>query len=66
MASDRRLKDALYEQIARISKALASPKRPELIDLLCQAPRTVEALAEQAELGVSNTSQHLKLLRGWS
>jgi len=62
-SAHRRHKDAVYDQLARVSKALASPKRLELIDLLCQAPRTVEALADQAELGVSNTSQHLKLLR---
>ncbi len=62
-AAHRRHKDAVYEQLARVSKALASPKRLELLDLLCQAPRTVEELAELAELGVGNTSQHLKQLR---
>lgn len=59
----RRHKDALYEQLARVSKALASPKRLELLDLLAQAPRTVEQLAVAAELSVANASQHLKLLR---
>ena len=59
----RRHKDALYDQLARVSKALASPKRLELLDLLSQAPRTVEALAEAAGLSVANASQHLKLLR---
>ncbi|MBL8975324.1 MAG: metalloregulator ArsR/SmtB family transcription factor [Myxococcales bacterium] len=62
-AAHRRHKDALYEQLARVSKALASPKRLELLDLLSQAPRTVEDLAEAAELSVANASQHLKLLR---
>jgi rhodanese-related sulfurtransferase/DNA-binding transcriptional ArsR family regulator len=59
----RRHKDALYEQLARVSKAMASPKRLELLDLLAQAPRTVEQLAVAAELSVANASQHLKLLR---
>jgi len=59
----RRHKDAVYEQLARVGKALASPKRLELLDLLSQAPRTVEDLADQAGLGIANTSQHLKLLR---
>lgn len=59
----RRHKDALYEQLARVSKALASPKRLELLDLLAQAPRTVEELAGAAGLSVANASQHLKLLR---
>lgn len=62
-SAHRRHKDALFEQFARVTKALASPKRLELLDLLSQAPRTVEDLAQQAELGIGNTSQHLKLLR---
>ncbi len=59
----RQHKDAVYDQLARVGKALASPKRLELLDLLSQAPRTVEELADEAELSVANTSQHLKLLR---
>lgn len=59
----RRFKDAIYEQLARIGKAIAAPKRLELLDLLCQGPRTVEALAEQAALSVANASQHLQVLR---
>jgi rhodanese-related sulfurtransferase len=62
-SSNRKLKDAVYEQFARIGKAVAAPKRLELLDLLCQAPRTVEALAEQASLSVANASQHLQILR---
>ena len=57
------LKSHLYEQVARISKALASPKRLELIELLCQGEKTVEVLAEQAEISVKLTSAHLKELR---
>ena len=43
----RKFKDAIYEQLVRIGKALASPGRLELLDLLCQGPRTVEALARE-------------------
>jgi rhodanese-related sulfurtransferase/DNA-binding transcriptional ArsR family regulator len=59
----RRFKDDIYEQFARLGKAMAAPKRIELLDLLCQAPRTVEALAEQAAISVANASQHLQVLR---
>ena len=55
--------DALYEQLARIGKAMAAPRRLELLDLLGQAPRTVEALAKQTAMSVANTSQHLQVLR---
>jgi rhodanese-related sulfurtransferase len=59
----RRFKDAIYEQLARIGKASAAPKRLELLDLLCQGPRTVEALAKESALSVANASQHLRVLR---
>ena len=59
----RRFKDTIYEQFARLGKATAAPKRLELLDLLCQGPRTVEALAEQAAISVANASQHLQVLR---
>jgi rhodanese-related sulfurtransferase len=59
----RQFKDAIYEQFARLGKAVSAPKRIELLDLLCQSPRTVEALAEQAAISVANASQHLKILR---
>lgn len=62
MSGHRRFKNFVYEQLARIGKAVSSPKRLELLDLLCQAPRTVEALAREANLTVANASQHLKLL----
>lgn len=60
---NRRFKTAIYEQFARIGKAISNPGRLELLDLLCQGPRTVEALAREAGLGLANTSQHLKALR---
>ena len=59
----RRFKDAIYEQLARIGKAAASPKRLELLDLLGQGPRSVEALAEETGQSVANVSQHLQVLR---
>ncbi len=59
----RRFKDAIYEQFARIAKALASPHRIELFDLLAQGPRTVEALARMADMSLANTSAHLQVLR---
>ncbi len=59
----RQFKDHLYEQFARIGKALASPKRLELLDLLAQGDRAVESLAAEASLSVANCSQHLQVLR---
>ena len=56
-------KSYLYEQVARIGKAVASPKRLELVELLCQGEKTVEALAAQAEVSVKLASAHLKELR---
>lgn len=58
----RQFKDAAYEQLARIGKALASAKRLELLDLLCQAERTVEQLAGETGMSIANTSQHLQAL----
>ncbi len=60
---NRRHKDAVYEQFARIGKAMSAPRRLELVDLLGQAPRTVEALAALTDMSVANTSQHLHVLR---
>lgn len=59
----RKLKNQLYEQVARIGKAIASPKRLELIELLCQGEKTVETLATQADISVKLASAHLKELR---
>lgn len=58
-----RPKDALYAELARMGKAVAAPRRLELVDLLGQAPRTVEALAELSGMSIANTSQHLQVLR---
>ena len=59
---DRRRKDALFEAIALMGKAFASPRRLELLDLLAQGPRTVEALARASEQSSANVSQHLQAL----
>lgn len=59
----RKFKDDVFEQFARIGKAVASPKRLELLDILCQGPRTVEVLADRASLSLANASQHLQVLR---
>jgi rhodanese-related sulfurtransferase len=58
----REFKDQLYAQFARLGKALASPQRLELLDLLAQGERTVEELAHEAALSVANASQHLRVL----
>lgn len=60
---NRAFKDAIYEQFARIGKAVSSPKRLELLDLLCQGERTVDMLAKESGLTIANTSQHLQVLR---
>lgn len=59
----RLVKDGLYEQFARIGKAVAHPKRIELLDVLCQGERSVEVLAEAAAMSVTNTSAQLRVLR---
>ncbi len=60
---NRLFKDAIYEQFARIGKAVSSPKRLELMDILCQGKRTVETLAKETGLTIANASQHLQVLR---
>lgn len=63
-SSGRRFKNAIYGQFARVAKALASPHRIELLELLSQGPRTVEALGALADMTLANTSSHLQVLRG--
>ncbi len=53
----------LYEQLARIGKVVVHPKRIELLDLLCQAERSVEALAAATGLKLSTASAHLQIMR---
>jgi rhodanese-related sulfurtransferase len=59
----RRIKDVLYEQVARIGKATSSPKRLELIELLCQNEKTVETLARESAISMKLASAHLRELR---
>ena len=59
----RAFKDQIYEQFGRLGKSLASPKRLEMLDVLCQGPRTVESLAVATSQTLANASQHLKVLR---
>ncbi len=59
----RRFKDRLYGQFARLGKALASPQRVEVLDLLAQGERTVDSLATELGISLPNASQHLQVLR---
>lgn len=59
----RQIKNLLYEQVARIGKAVSSPKRLELMELLSQGEKTVETLASDAALDVKLASAHLKALK---
>src|SRR6185436_8922788 len=63
-APHRAFKDRLYDQLARVGKAMANPHRLELLELLAQGERTVEALSNEASMSIANTSQHLQALRG--
>ena len=57
------IKHQLFEQFARVGKALGSPVRLDLLECLGQGQRSVEALAEKCGLPVSNASHHLQQLR---
>lgn len=59
----RTVKDLLYEQVARIGKAVSSPKRLELLELLAQDEKSVEALANELSIEIKLASAHLKVLR---
>lgn len=63
MNDTRRIKDLLYEQVARIGKVASSPKRLELIELLCQGEKTVDTLAREAAISMKLASAHLRELR---
>ena len=62
-AAHRTFKDRLYGQFARVGKALASPHRLELLELLAQGERTVDDLASEVGMSMANASQHLQALR---
>ena len=59
----RALKDLLYEHVARVGKALSSPKRLELLELLAQGEKTVEILANEASIDIKLASAHLRVLK---
>lgn len=61
--SSRNPKRALYAQFALLAKAIGHEHRLELLELVAQGERSVEALAERSDLSVANTSQHLQQLR---
>ncbi|GAB3165554.1 metalloregulator ArsR/SmtB family transcription factor [Myceligenerans halotolerans] len=63
MQTRREAKEALFEQFARVTKALGSPKRLELIDLLAQGERSVDALARSTDTNLTTVSAHLQALR---
>lgn len=58
----RKIKDLLYEQVARVGKALSSPKRLELLEVLAQGEKTVDALAREVDINIKLASAHLKVL----
>ena len=60
---DRIAKTELFDQFARVGKALGSGKRLELLDLLAQGERTVDGLARASELGLTTASAHLQTLK---
>ena len=62
LVESRTFKDSTYTQLARIGKAIASPKRLEILDILIQGPKTVETIARETGMSVANTSQHLQTL----
>jgi rhodanese-related sulfurtransferase len=62
-ATHREFKDRLFGQFARVGKALASPRRLEIVDLLAQGERTVEEIARETAMSVASVSQHLQVLK---
>lgn len=63
-STHRDFKDHIYEQFARVGKALASPRRLEMLDLLAQGERSVEEIAAETGTSVANASHHLQKLKG--
>ncbi len=60
---NRSLKDLLYEQVSRVGKALASPKRLEILEMLAQGEKAVETIAAEVAINVKLASAHLKALK---
>ena len=61
--NSRSIKDLLYEHVARVGKAVSSPKRLELIELLAQGEKSVDALAAELSVDIKLASAHLRVLR---
>lgn len=59
----RTFKNNMYEELSKIAKALANPKRLEIVDLLAQGPYSVEQIAQQTDMSIANASQHLQVLK---
>lgn len=59
----RQFKDKVYDELAKVTKALANPHRLEIIELLAQGDYSVEQLSIQTNLSVANASQHLQVLK---
>jgi rhodanese-related sulfurtransferase len=62
-SAHREFKDRLFGQFARVGKALASPRRLEIVDLLAQGERPVEEIARETAMSVASASQHLQALK---
>lgn len=60
----REFKDKVYNELAKVTKAIGNPRRMEIIDLLAQGPFSVEKIAEQTSMSIANASQHLQVLKG--
>lgn len=63
MENSRKIKDVLYDHVARIGKAVSSPKRLELIEVLCQGEKSVDRLASEVSISMKLASAHLRELR---
>lgn len=61
--SSREAKEALFDGMAQVAKALSSGRRAEIIDVLANGERTVDSLAAEVHQSVANTSQHLQILK---
>ena len=62
MTSNTELKHALYHQVGKIGRALGQETRLEIVEILAQSPRTVEAIAEALHADIKSISAHLKVL----
>lgn len=59
----QRYKESVFDLLALVGKGIGSPRRQQILDILAQAPRTVEVLAHEADMSIANTSQHLRVLQ---